>query len=86
MNVPRLAIYRCPSHGWYAIAVEDERGGRRITPSKCCGSWDIVKSWYLSAHGWGEIAGLAEMAAKAESEREAAEKAARAGGHNDECG
>lgn len=41
----KLSIDRCPTHGFYAICVGDGNGGRRLTPSKCCGSWTECKSW-----------------------------------------
>lgn len=38
----RIEILRCPRHApFWAIAVND----RRITPSKCCGSWSSVARW-----------------------------------------
>lgn len=43
--VTYLAINQCPTHGYWAITVEDNVSGERITPSKCCGRWDTVKRW-----------------------------------------
>lgn len=41
-----VSILRCPSHGFYCVAV----GDRRVTPSKCCGSWSQeVRAWTLDA-------------------------------------
>ena len=38
-----LAIRRCENHGYYAVTAEyEQQGGRRLTPSKCCGRWDLV--------------------------------------------
>ena len=51
-----LSIDRCPKHPefWAVCVAElDEHGdgsGTRITPSKCCGSWERVREWKLSAH------------------------------------
>lgn len=42
-----LAINRCPTHGYWAITIDDDDTGVRVTPSKCCGRWDIVKVWPL---------------------------------------
>lgn len=52
-----LSIDRCPTHGLYAICVGDENGGKRLTPSKCCGSWgqEIVR-WKLTPEELREIA------------------------------
>lgn len=43
----KLTINRCP-HGTYAISVDDDGGGTRVTPSKCCGRWDVIKEWDLT--------------------------------------
>lgn len=41
----RLSIYRCSLHNVYAVALD----GTRLTPSKCCGSWDHeVKFWRIN--------------------------------------
>lgn len=45
--VTYLAINQCPTHGYWAITVEGDETGERITPSKCCGRWDTVKRWPL---------------------------------------
>lgn len=37
----KAEILVCPVHGYYAIAFDD----RRITSSKCCGSWKTVRRW-----------------------------------------
>lgn len=58
-----LSIDRCPEHGFWAVCVDDEGGGVRVTPSKCCGRWDRVKAWKLSASEWREIAEQATIAA-----------------------
>lgn len=37
-----VGIYRCPQHpSFWAVVVDDVR----ITPSECCGRWDLVKEW-----------------------------------------
>jgi hypothetical protein len=38
-----LSIDHCPKHGYYAVSVNDENGGTRLTKPKCCGSWTEVK-------------------------------------------
>lgn len=58
-----LAISRCSKHGYWMVSVERPgSSGTRITPSKCCGSWETVKTWPLSAEQWNEIANLAQQA------------------------
>lgn len=43
-----LAILQCPRHPtFYALAIEDEDLGTRLTPSKCCGRWETVHRWPL---------------------------------------
>lgn len=61
----QLAINRCPTHGYWMVAIERKGyGGTRITPSKCCGSWEVVKTWELSVRDWEELANLAQQAAE----------------------
>lgn len=59
----RLSILRCPQHGYYAVSIDEEGGGTRITPIKCCGSWREIKSWPLSSAQWKHIEHLAGVAA-----------------------
>lgn len=41
----KIEILECPrGHGFRAVAFEH----RRLTPSKCCGSWRTVQSWTIS--------------------------------------
>ncbi len=40
-KLKRIQIARCGQHDAWAIIVDDIR----ITPYKCCGSWDIIKTW-----------------------------------------
>jgi hypothetical protein len=42
-----LCIDFCPEHKFYAISIEDCDGGKRITPSKCCGRWRTIKRWVI---------------------------------------
>lgn len=40
----QIEILECPrGHGFRAIAI----GDRRVTSSKCCGSWRTVRSWIV---------------------------------------
>lgn len=41
----RMSIMECRAHGYVALSIDDENGGLRITPQKCCGSWNTIKSW-----------------------------------------
>jgi len=59
-----LSIDRCARHNFYAISIDDEDSGRRVTPSKCCGSWSTVKQWRLSERDWRELAEEASKAAE----------------------
>lgn len=61
----RLAINRCPEHGFHSVSIDEGSGGSRVTPSKCCGRWVVVSAWALSAREWDEIRNLAEQAALA---------------------
>lgn len=59
-----LGVHRCPTHGFFAICVNDEHGGERVTPSKCCGRWDTEREWALTAIQWRDLARLANEAAE----------------------
>lgn len=50
----KLAINICP-HGIYSVSIDDESGGVRLTPSKCCGRWTIVQEWPLTHQRGAEI-------------------------------
>lgn len=65
----KLVINQCHSHGVYSVSVEDENGGMRITPSKCCGSWSTVKEWALSKSDWLDLAKEATKASEAMDSR-----------------
>ena len=43
-----LEIMHCEAHGFWSIMVNKDSGGTRITPSKCCGSWDTVAKWRMT--------------------------------------
>lgn len=51
-----LSIDKCPAHGFYAISLDDDSGGHRLTPSKCCGRWERVKAWKMDAKQLRDIA------------------------------
>ncbi|KKL73532.1 hypothetical protein LCGC14_2073940 [marine sediment metagenome] len=59
----RLSIRKCNVHGFLSVQIDYKDGcGVRLTPSKCCGRWDLVKSWKLSRAEWQEIITQAEAA------------------------
>lgn len=37
----KLEIVTCSMHSYYAVVINDSR----ISPSKCCGSWAVLRSW-----------------------------------------
>lgn len=43
-----LQICKCPEHGHWAVTVGDSDGGTRLTPTKCCGRWTIVKAFPMT--------------------------------------
>lgn len=63
MVKPRLEIQRCPVHpAFMSVAVQFDGHGTRLTPSKCCGQWTIVKSWNLDEDDWRAVIVEAERA------------------------
>jgi hypothetical protein len=64
-GVMKLVINRCNRHNFWSVSIEDEDGGTRITPGKCCGSWSTVKEFNLSASDWRDIEKEARLAAEA---------------------
>jgi hypothetical protein len=66
---PKFAINFCKRHEYWGVSVDyvSAKGyghGQRLTPSKCCGSMSIVKSWELSRDEWLQIAKEATEAAE----------------------
>lgn len=58
MGTVWLALLECKRHGFKAISIEDKDGhGYRITPGKCCGSWQTMKRWKVTAEDMREAAG-----------------------------
>jgi len=50
-KAPSLEIVKCPVHDYWAVIIDaDGTGGYRLTPSKCCGQWSVVRTWALEAH------------------------------------
>lgn len=44
----KFAVNICPHHGFKSLSIDDELGGRRLTPRKCCGTWKRIHSWPLT--------------------------------------
>lgn len=65
-----LSIHRCPIHkDFFMVALDElnENGdgtGTRLTPTKCCGRWGLVKQWPLKSRDLREIANAFECAAE----------------------
>ena len=59
-----LSIDQCPIHKFWAIAVNVDSHGTRLTPSKCCGRWREVRVWRMDAHHLREAALALENAAE----------------------
>ncbi len=51
MSEVYLGIYECPIHHYVSICVDplSDHGGTRLTPSKCCGRWELKKRWKVDA-------------------------------------
>ena len=44
-----VAINQCPDHREYwSVSVDKAHTGTRITPSKCCGRWHVVREWKMT--------------------------------------
>ena len=50
-----ISIDRCPVHHFNAISVGDHETGLRLTPSKCCGSWNSVYEWRITPRACDDI-------------------------------
>jgi hypothetical protein len=57
-----LAINQCPVHKFWSITLDDESGGIRLTPSKCCGRWDTIKQFSMSITDLREVITACENA------------------------
>lgn len=51
-----IAIDHCPTHGFRAVSVRRGMHGRRLTDSKCCGSWHTQVEWRLDPQDLREVA------------------------------
>lgn len=60
-----LTIENCP-HGVFAVSLDDgdKSRGVRLSPQKCCGRWDRVKAWPMTAANLRAIAEELEQAAE----------------------
>lgn len=67
----KLAINQCPQHpSFWSVSIDDDNGGTRLTPGKCCGRWRVVKEWAVTPKD------IAEMVNELESYADAASRAA----------
>lgn len=65
-----LSIDKCP-HGTYAISVNNDGIGTRLTSHKCCGRWDIVKEFSMTPEQAREAANvMLEFADEAQRKKE----------------
>lgn len=60
----KLVINKCPEHGIYSISLDDDGGGLRLTPGKCCGRWAPIKAWEMNAKELRQLANEIECAAE----------------------
>ena len=57
----KLSICRCPAHpNFLSVSLDDFYAGTgvRLTASKCCGRWEVIKSWPMDEREMGETAHL----------------------------
>jgi len=48
-KVVKLVVNCCMVHkDALSVTIEDERGGVRLTKTKCCGRWREIGSWTLT--------------------------------------
>jgi len=64
----KLCIDKCLRHGYWAVSIEDDGIGTRLTPIKCCGSWTTVKSWNVDPQKLVES--IQELAGERETQKE----------------
>lgn len=61
----KLVINRCPEHAdFWAVSIDDDSGGVRLTSPKCCGRWCTVKEFALSPEQWDRAAEECQNAAE----------------------
>lgn len=61
-----LSINRCPIHkNFWSVSIDDnDGGGVRLTPSKCCGQWKTENMFKMSKRDWEELSEQALIAAE----------------------
>ncbi len=59
-----LTIDKCP-HGVFAVGLDDDNNnhGVRLSPQKCCGRWDRIKAWPMTAANLRAVSEELEQAA-----------------------
>ena len=60
-----LALNNCPNHGTKMVSIDSNGTGIRVAGSKCCGRWQVIKEWPLTAQQWRELAEEANAVAEA---------------------
>ncbi len=55
----KIALNR-RAHGIEMLSLDYDGGGTRFAGPKCCGRWDVVKEWPVTAKDLREIADEAE--------------------------
>jgi hypothetical protein len=63
-----LSIDQCAEHGQYAVSIDDDESGIRLTPDKCCGRWVRIKAWPVNS---SQLRAIADEALAAADELEA---------------
>jgi hypothetical protein len=63
----QLQICKCPIHkDFWSVSIDDTDSGHgtRITPSKCCGQWRVIKAWNMDRKYLEEAANVMLEAAE----------------------
>lgn len=61
-----LTLNRCP-HGVEMLSLDDSNGGVNLTGQKCCGRWNVVKTWPMTASNLERAAAELKQAAEMEN-------------------
>ena len=55
MSNKYLMIDKCNKHNFWAISIGDENSSTRLTPSKCCGTWQEQKRFKIDRRMCDEV-------------------------------
>jgi hypothetical protein len=70
--VNHITISACPRHPkTMAVTFDTATGGMRVTGDKCCGQWNVVRKWPLTADRIADIRACLVEATKALATKEA---------------